>query len=674
MSPQLHDDDASSHASSSSSSSGVGVVSFLLYDLPSTVSRCARVGSRVAFAVSPVAAYLPQYLTLKEQAKELVIARHRHARHAAAVDGNVAIIGNTNNGNNNISGGSGAEGVIMRQTGSRANLTGTGMARESSSGGMGGAFGKRGAHGSTLDVSLTPGGGSISPYSTPKKMRCKPPPAMSACSPSSNDTLRLPLTVSNGAGYDDNGAKAKAKANGEGWFSTSAAAPAAANMTSGDKAAAMAGEDRCGGGGMSPLSVLILLSSHLLRLLYFHGQVQKSARRRRSLSARAIYKQETSGEDLPYDLVIQSVVMIAVQLLLVKAMAQCRRIRTKRSLDDHNHSSFDAPGLRPATSADETKIKRSCPPSSWADDLSSLVNRHPITGSVFRLVLSLIRKLVHLLHPARIWNYPTFREHLQFLSLISLTTFLHAEYVLFTSEDDGESGVRLIRNASVLLESCLALPQLAQNYLRKDTAGLSLIMVGGWIAGDFLKLLYFLLQMRGGGSDAGAAPVVVAAAAVAATASDETAGKEGEGVSDERDDGTMTAFAAGCVLALSLDLMVALQMLLWYPTPDVVMVRDAVRNAVTRHRQKGGSRVAAGKRAVLAEIIRILMGSTGTGTGTGGTGGNATAVQEMGTGAAAGKMGANLGHPQPQRSSMLSVPTVMPMPMPTMLLRPNHSE
>ena len=53
-----------------------------------------------------------------------------------------------------------------------------------------------------------------------------------------------------------------------------------------------------------------------------------------------------------------------------------------------------------------------------------------------------------------------------------------------------------MRNVSVLLESCLALPQAAQNYLRRDTAGLSVVMVVGWILGDFMKLVYFLIHSK----------------------------------------------------------------------------------------------------------------------------------------------------------------------------------
>ena len=73
------------------------------------------------------------------------------------------------------------------------------------------------------------------------------------------------------------------------------------------------------------------------------------------------------------------------------------------------------------------------------------------------------------------------------------------------------------------------------------------VMVGGWVAGDFFKLCYFLLSMIGGGGDSG-----------------------------------NNVFALGCLLALSLDSIVGFQMAWVYPTGATLEWKQRITRSV-RH-------------------------------------------------------------------------------------------
>jgi hypothetical protein len=78
-------------------------------------------------------------------------------------------------------------------------------------------------------------------------------------------------------------------------------------------------------------------------------------------------------------------------------------------------------------------------------------------------------------------------------------------------------------------------------------------MVLGWVSGDFFKLCYFLLG--------------------SISASD--------GVQTVEHDGN-NVFALGCLLALMVDLVVVMQMLCWYPTADVLQLREKLSQSI-RH-------------------------------------------------------------------------------------------
>ena len=111
-----------------------------------------------------------------------------------------------------------------------------------------------------------------------------------------------------------------------------------------------------------------------------------------------------------------------------------------------------------------------------------------------------------------------------------------------------------LKHSSIGLESCLALPQAIKNHSGGTTEGLSLVMVVGWVAGDFFKLCYFLIGMISSSS-------------------------EGEPTLEQNGN---NVFAMGCLLALMMDLVVVMQMLCWYPTADVMQLRERITQSI-RH-------------------------------------------------------------------------------------------
>lgn len=47
---------------------------------------------------------------------------------------------------------------------------------------------------------------------------------------------------------------------------------------------------------------------------------------------------------------------------------------------------------------------------------------------------------------------------------------------------------------SLMTEACLGLPQLISNYKKKSTKGLSTSLIAGWLVGDILKTVYFIIK------------------------------------------------------------------------------------------------------------------------------------------------------------------------------------
>ena len=203
-------------------------------------------------------------------------------------------------------------------------------------------------------------------------------------------------------------------------------------------------------------------------------------------------------------------------------------------------------------------------------------------------------KLFFLLHPRRIWQYRTLQEHVELLALFVVTVLFYCRIWLFPIY--GVEAINKIRNISVLLESCLALPQVAQNYLRKDTRGLSVVMVAGWMMGDFMKLVYFLIQSPRGASTASEAAVAAAVAGAAVPG--------GGGGSSTPGGATMQIFAVGCIVALLLDCFVMIQLVLHYPTPKMMSWRARVTDTWRRFKPNNAT---GRKRAVAREMVRLVL-------------------------------------------------------------------
>ena len=365
---------------------------------------------------------------------------------------------------------------------------------------------------------------------------------------------------------------------------------------------------------MSPISILILLLSHLLRLVYFWGQhVWLPAYRRAQLMRKmeeagvdadsagsvedALSKlvDEQDAESVQYDLIVQSFVMVAIQLLLVKAMTRLRTKRHKQTLDYHDHndattSSFSFAFARPKQSS--LSLYRG--QGGTSSKSSGKWRRQDLISLGLYYIRYVLAKLFLLLHPRRIWQYRTLQEHVELLTLFAVTVLIYCRIWLFPIY--GVEAINKIRNISVLSESCLALPQVAQNYLRKDTRGLSVVMVVGWMMGDFMKLVYFLIQSPRGASTASEAAVAAAVAGAAVPG--------GAGGSSTPGGATMQIFAIGCIVALILDCFVLVQLVLHYPTPKMMSWRTKVTDTWRRFKPNNAT---GRKRAVAREMVRLML-------------------------------------------------------------------
>ena len=252
--------------------------------------------------------------------------------------------------------------------------------------------------------------------------------------------------------------------------------------------------------GLSRATVLLLLSAHLLRLLYFHGvvllefEVQKDGE-----------LQQT--ETLQWDLLGQSISMIVMQLLLLHAMMLIHRKHNnhttqqrKRTSDGGitlGHQSTDSLLLM-TSSANMTEAPMSGPLINGA---SPTARNNQRQNTKFRLLSHAVAShLRQLYSPHKILHEHTFLQYIELLFFSSMAIKLVFDYHWYPLY-----GIRVVnglKHTSIVLESCLALPQTIRNYRQGSTEGLSVIMVGGWLAGDLFKLFYFMfnnMKKEGGG-------------------------------------------------------------------------------------------------------------------------------------------------------------------------------
>ena len=548
-----------------------------------------RVGSQVFFALSPIAAYLPQYLAMQETAGG--------ASSTSASSGGGA---GSSNGSG-ISPRSGPAIGIQQQQQHSPSGTGLVRGRAKSSGGLERLIGTSSGENTGGGLGLLP-----PPPLHQRRARSRSPLGLmtgnGSTSPSNGNELygshrsglispTIPTTL--GAGSD----------------------VGLSGSSSGDGPSPTSSSSSGGGGGMSPICILILLLSHLLRLVYFWGQhVWLPAHKRGQLMRQmeeaggdadgagsvedALSKlvDEQDAESVQYDLIVQSLVMVAIQLLLVKAMTRSRTKRHKQTLDDHDHnnattSSFSFAFARPKQSS--LSLYRGQGVSSSSKS-SGKWRRQDLISLGLYYIRYVLAKLFLLLHPRRIWQYRTLQEHVELLTLFAVTVLIYCRIWLFPIY--GVEAINKIRNISVLSESCLAVPQVAQNYLRKDTRGLSVVMVVGWMMGDFMKLVYFLIQSPRGASTASEAAVAAAVAGAAVPG--------GAGGSSTPGGATMQIFAIGCIVALILDCFVLVQLVLHYPTPKMMSWRIKVTDTWRRFKPNNAT---GRKRAVAREMVRLML-------------------------------------------------------------------
>lgn len=182
-----------------------------------------------------------------------------------------------------------------------------------------------------------------------------------------------------------------------------------------------------------------------------------------------------------------SISMIVVQLMLLHAIMLKHRQSLKRQSkwlsDGPKNMGFDSTDSLLSYSMTGGSPTHSNHNKSFLQALSRSVALH----------------FQHLCSPHNILHEHNFLEYFELLFISSMAVKLVFDYHWYPNY--GMACVLALKNTSIVLESCLALPQAWRNYRKGSTEGLSLVMVGGWLAGDIFKLIYFLCNMIKSGGD-----------------------------------------------------------------------------------------------------------------------------------------------------------------------------
>ena len=276
------------------------------------------------------------------------------------------------------------------------------------------------------------------------------------------------------------------------------------------------------GAGLSRATVFLLLSSHLLRMLYFYGLMLEN---KRILSGDSITSDgaalQTEPTIIQWDLFGQSLCMIIMQTLLLRAMTKLR-IQTRRKAGSNNIDHPSPPRL-----------------SEYHHD-----NDTTRSGTVWQSLYAIMKAhFRRLFSPSNILQNHSFVDYVELIFLSSMATKLMFDYQWYPRYH--MRSVDALKHTSIVLESCLALPQALRNYSNRRTDGLNVIMVGGWIVGDFLKLFYFASQLLW---------------------------SRVTGVGDAGN----IVFVLGCIFALAMDFLVCFQMAVWYPSRETLELKDGL--------------------------------------------------------------------------------------------------
>jgi hypothetical protein len=241
---------------------------------------------------------------------------------------------------------------------------------------------------------------------------------------------------------------------------------------------------------------------------------------------------ETETLSLQWDLLGQSISMIIMQLMLLHTMMLLRRRHTTTTTTTttakggmnaptkQHHSSHDSLttpspnsrsnpllsnsslsslrmdlGYSPTDNNNNSSSSSSSSSPKMNQNSTALLISSWIQRHIQRCYRATSTHLLHLYSPHAILQTHSFLEYLEVLLLSSLSVKLIFDYHWFPQY--GVHVVELLKQMSIILESCLALPQAIRNYRNGSTRGLSAVMVVGWVAGDFFKLCYFLLQIFG---------------------------------------------------------------------------------------------------------------------------------------------------------------------------------
>lgn len=299
-------------------------------------------------------------------------------------------------------------------------------------------------------------------------------------------------------------------------------------------------------GGFSSTSIMILLLSHAFRLQYFFiSAILSTFYQSNDVDDDNVYKDNIikdtarihhsrrKADKVHFDLVMQSFVMIGIQLLLLSAVTRRKRLSHKKKVDDDDSYTVSATS------------KRSSGKSSRSSSLSQ-------------------RPFIWIYKPTKHWHWDTVHQHVELLVVILVLEYIIFKHYIYPNNT--MDYIQTVKNISVLLESCLALPQMILNYQRKSTEGLSLVMVIGWVLGDLLKLLYFLgAYSKGNGNVSGVEHAVTAS------------GSAVKLLHHDEHSSDMVAFMVGSLCALVLDSIVVLQLIKWYPTTEFKSLAKRMR-------------------------------------------------------------------------------------------------
>jgi hypothetical protein len=247
--------------------------------------------------------------------------------------------------------------------------------------------------------------------------------------------------------------------------------------------------------GLSRATVLLLLSAHLLRLLYFHGVILLFEERRTeavepgvlvsttATAASATYS-HTESSNLQWDLLGQSISMIAMQLLLLHTMMLIRRKQLKRQMkrmcdgeiagqhssdsSSHFHTITVPPMSGSYTATSLESSNHGC--NNRHTSPSNAASQHivPYWQQCYRATTDHLHQL---LSPHNILQSHSFLEYCELLMLVSITVKLVFDYHWFPLY--GIHVVDGLKHMSIVLESCLAMPQAIRNHRKGTTKGLS---------------------------------------------------------------------------------------------------------------------------------------------------------------------------------------------------------